>query len=153
MAGSTRQFDYDLGNVVGTMGTFSMGEYAPDGGITIEYDEDTWEKVVGADGVVIRSRSYNQTGKVTLVVPQASRVNNFLGDAYAADLADGSGKFPISIKDGNTGTTHEIAAAWVMKPPAINYKKSVEHFTWVLDTGQINSKFKGADTKYFSFGG
>jgi hypothetical protein len=100
--------------------------------LNVERDEDTWNKVVGADGSVARSKSANKAATLTLTLLQTSPSNDILSALAALDEETGDAEIPIIIKD-NSGTTLVSAPeSWIQKPPAIVYGKEVQNREWVF---------------------
>ncbi len=106
---------------------------------------DSFEKVVGADGEVARSRSANQAGECELILMQTSKSNDDLSVAYNLDRVAGAGIAPILIRDALGSTLYSSADAWVKKPADASFGKGAgEHRTWILDMGQTEVFVGGA---------
>ena len=101
---------YDPQQVVITVDGTAIGGYADGTFISIEREEESFSKVVGADGAAARSKATNRSARITLTLMQTSPSNEFLSMLLARDERNNSGVFAVIVKDkdGNTiatGTT------------------------------------------------
>ena len=112
---------------------FADGEF-----INIERDENTFSKVVGADGEVSRSKSNNRSGALTLTLLQTSASNDVLSAIMIADELTNSGIIPIFVKD-SLGTTNLFAGeGWIQKPPASPFDKEITNREWVIELASVD---------------
>lgn len=119
--------------------------YADGEFINLERDENTFSKVVGADGEVSRAKSNNKAGTLTLTLLQTSASNDILSGIMIADELSNSGIVPVFIKD-SLGTSNLFAGeGWVQKPPAFTGDKEITNREWVIDLAQVEV-FIGGNT-------
>lgn len=128
---------YDVKKVMVLLGGAIVNGFAKDSAIKIEFNSDTWTLSKGADGEAARSKSNDQSAKITLTLMPGSVANTILAQAAAADRATGLGVLPIEITDLTTGTTHTSLGAWVMKSPAVNYQQQVSPKEWILECADL----------------
>ena len=108
----------------------------PDGTfVSYTRDEDTYNKQIGADGVVSRSKTNNRSGVLTLTLQQTSQGNDVLTGFFNLDELSNSGVFVIVIKDV-LGTTILQGSAWIKKPADIVYSKEIEGREWTIDVSE-----------------
>lgn len=119
---------------------FADGEF-----VNVERDEDTFTKVVGADGEVSRSKSNNRSGTLTLTLLQTSASNDILSAIMIADELSNSGIVPVYIKD-TLGTSVLFAGeGWIMKPPAHANDKEITNREWAIQLASVDI-FIGGNT-------
>lgn len=112
---------------------FADGEF-----INVERDENTFSKVVGADGEVSRAKSNNRSGILTLTLLQTSASNDILSAIMIADELTNSGIIPIYIKDSLGTSTLFSGEGWVQKPPAFTADKEIGNREWVIDLASVD---------------
>lgn len=116
-------------------GTKIVTGFAEDSFVSIEPTGDGVTKKVGCDGEVIRSISPDETYAVKIVVFQNSSINGWLEKKLAKDRSNGSGMFPITIKD-NAGTmVFNSKYSWPVKSAARQYGKEAGTREWEIHTG------------------
>lgn len=97
----------------------------------------TWKTVVGSDGTVVRVRSRDATGMVTLTLMQSSPTNDIFSALAALDELSGEGVLPLLIKDLN-GTGLVIASeAWIEGPSELGYGADLENREWKIMCADI----------------
>lgn len=114
---------------------FADGEF-----LTIEQDAPDYEKVVGTDGEVSRSRTNNRAAKIELKLAQTSDGNGFLGALSSVGLlaANGADIGPMLVRDRVSGTCMYTAAnCWISKPPDISYDSKVTMRTWTMECDEL----------------
>lgn len=135
---------YDPHNVQIIMGGFAISGFADGTFISVAYDEDAYNKTVGADGEVSRARSNNQCATVTLTLKQTSNSNDDLSALFEFDKVNDAGIVPLMVKEIGSGRTLMFTqAAWVQRAPDVNYSKDVEDRAWTVATGQISTFIGG----------
>lgn len=92
-------------------------------------------KKVGCDGEIVRSISPDDTYIVKLSVLQTSPTNAWLQRMFAADVENGTGMFPILVKDLSGSTVFKAAQAWPAKPASRGFGKESSNREWELHTG------------------
>jgi hypothetical protein len=127
---------YDPQKVKLSLGGQIASGYADGTFISVERDEDSWSKVVGADGEVSRAKSANTAATLTLTLAQTSPFNDILSALAALDEVSAAGIFPVILKDNGGTTLISSGAGWVKKPPTVVMGKVVEGREWVLDLGK-----------------
>jgi hypothetical protein len=117
---------------------FADGEF-----ISVERAEDSFTKVVGADGEVSRAKSNNKSGMLTLTLQGTALANDILSGIAIADELDNSGVVPVFIKD-TAGTTVLFAAeGWIRRPANYTAAKEITNREWVLDLATIETFIGG----------
>jgi hypothetical protein len=106
--------------------------------VKVEYNEDTWKLVVGADGHWMRIYNPNRSGKVTLTVMQDSPLNSALSGFAKADRATRNSQIPFALEDPQGGTSIVAALAWVVKMPSIEFSDDASNREWVLESGNLD---------------
>lgn len=125
---------YSAKKVTIALGTHMVSGYADDSFVTITPAGDGITMKQGCDGEIIRSISPNDTYTVKLDLLSYSKTNSFLQNMYNHDQKDGSGMFPIVIKDITGGMLFNSEAAWVTKPAERGYGKEANNRSWEIQT-------------------
>lgn len=136
---------YDPLRVAGSFGEVFFDGPADGTFISVEREEDAFSKEVGAGGDVVRVRSRNRSGSVTLTLQASSPANDRLSALLLADEQFGTGIRPIFIKDLNGTTLIHAAAAWIKKAPTVDYGDEGGSREWVFDCAEL-SIFAGGGT-------
>lgn len=132
-------FTYSAEAVEVIVGGFSMSGLADGTFVSIERDEQAYNKITGADGTVSRSRTGNRSGTITLTLQQTSPSNDVLSGLMIADEATDAGVVPCLIKDTSGRTLHYVSAAWVQQMPTQEFGKEISEREWVLDCARIDA--------------
>lgn len=114
---------------------FADGEF-----LTIEQDAPDYEKYVGTDGQVGRSRTNNMSATLKLKLMHTSDGNTFLGAMRTAGLlaANGADIGPLLIRDRVSGTCMYTAAnCWISKPPDISYDREITVREWEMQCDDL----------------
>lgn len=128
---------YNPDEVILTFGPVPLGGYGPGTFITVERDERSFTKMVGADGEVSRTRNKNQSGKVRFRVRQSSATNDILSGYLGADEAGGVGVFPLEVKDLSGTTLLTAANAWIDGVPTAEFGKEEAEREWVIECDKL----------------
>ena len=130
--------EYDPGEVqLSFFGVIPTG-FAEGTMITVERDEKTWTKKVGADGEVARTRVRNSSGKITFTLMSTSSSNLELAALIIADEVSGAGVGPAFVKDNSGNDLHAAAEAWLDGPPPAEYGDESSDREYVLDCADLD---------------
>lgn len=117
-----------------TWGPIIMSSFGDDV-VSIEYPDDLFEVVRGADSEVTRVRKGVEDVQVSVTLKQSSSTNDKLSAAMLADKITGAGVFPLTIADGSGTTLLFADAAFIKKAPTVDFGNSAKDRVWVLHTG------------------
>lgn len=106
--------------------------------MTIDPNGDGVTKKVGCDGEVVRSISPDATYIVKVVVLQQSDTNSFLQNRLSQDRKDGTGTFPVLIKDLKGGMVFSADVAWPVRSASRGYGKESANREWEIHTGEAD---------------
>jgi len=126
---------YNPKKVTISLGNHIVTGFADDSFVTIDPNGDGVTKKVGCDGEIVRSISPDDTYIVKLSVLQTSPTNAWLQRMFAADVENGTGMFPILVKDLSGSTVFKAAQAWPAKPASRGFGKESSNREWELHTG------------------
>ena len=126
---------YDPKQFLVIMGGVPINGFADGTFISIERDEDTFTKTVGADGCVTRSKTNNKAATVTITLLQTSPSNDYLSGLHKLDEEANLGVVDILVKDLNGTTFFYSAVSWVQKPASIENAKEIGEREWTIATG------------------
>jgi len=128
---------YDSRKVLISLGPHSVSEYADGSFITIEAHGEGVQKKVGADGEVTRSIDPDHTATITITVLQQSPTVPFCQDMFGRDRADGSGVFPVLVKDLKGGLVFSAEYAWVQNIPTREFAIESTEREITIDCGDV----------------
>jgi hypothetical protein len=134
---------YDAKKVIITLGGVPIGGYADGSFVEITPTADSFAKKTGADGEVARSRSNDNTHRVTITLQQSSLSNEYLSKVKNADKLTNLGMLPLSITDLSGTTLFFWPQAWVVTDPSWTYAKENTERAWAFDTGQVAAQNEG----------
>lgn len=126
---------YNPKEVTVAFGNHIVSGFADDSFVTIDPNGDGVTKKVGCDGEIVRSISPDDTYIVKVSLLQTSDTNSYLQERLAKDRKDGSGMFPIIVKDLKGGLVFSADAAWAKGPASRGYGKEAGNREWELHTG------------------
>ena len=124
---------YNPKKVTVALGNHMVRGYAEDSFITVEPVGEGVTSQSGADGEVVRSVDPDSRFTVKIVVQQTSSTNAFLMEMRKKDKKDGSGVFPLNIKDIMGGEAFSAEHAWVKNDSSWARGKAVTDREWELE--------------------
>lgn len=124
---------YNPKKVTMALGNHMVRGYSEDSFITIEPVGEGVTSQSGADGEVVRSVDPDNRYTVKIVVQQTSSTNDFLKKMRKKDKKDGTGTFPLNIKDLMGGDAFSAEHAWVKNDAAWGRGKSASDREWELE--------------------
>ncbi|PZQ49755.1 MAG: hypothetical protein DI556_09800 [Rhodovulum sulfidophilum] len=128
---------YDPAEVYITFGGQPITGYADGTFVEIEFDEQQWNKVTGADGHTSRAKTNNYAGTITITLLATSAGNDILNSFWQADRRNNAGVVPISVLDKLGNTKWAAAYAWIRQMPTQGYSKETETREWVIDCAEL----------------
>lgn len=128
---------YDPSGVTLIFGGALITGYAPDSIVKVEWNTPRFALLVGADGEAARSRSRNESARITVRVMPGSTGAMILEAAVIADKAGGAGVLPLLLTDLSTGRSHASEGAWVVNDPDIDYQQEVEPIEFMIETDRL----------------
>lgn len=122
------------------------GGYGEGEVIQIEYDETDFTVKKGADGNVVRSKTYNKLSKVTLTLMQTSSFNAIFSAIRLSDVKgkNGAGVGPVMIRDRGGASLYFASKAWIEGPPKATFGREASHRDWVFVCADMES-FEGGN--------
>lgn len=127
---------YNPKEVVIALGNHIVTGYAEDSFVSVEPLGDGVTSKSGCDGEVVRSIDPNDRYTVKIVVQYGSPTTTYLNDRRKLDKKNGTGAFPILIKDLMGNETFKSDVAWVTKAASFSKGKEAGNKEWTLETGQ-----------------
>lgn len=128
---------YDPADVHITFGGQPIHGFADGTFVEVDFDEDQWNKVTGADAHTARAKTNNYSGSITITLLATSAGNDVLNSFWQADRRANNGVVPISIIDKQGNTRWSATYAWVRKMPLQGFAKEVETREWVIDCAEL----------------
>lgn len=134
---------YDASQVIVTFAGSIISGYADGTFVTVEFDEQQYNKVTGADGLTQRSKTGNYAGSVTITLMNGSASNDVLSVAWNTDRVSNSGKGALLVKDLSGRTLWQAKNAWVRQMPSQGFGKDAENREWVMDCDELAGQAGG----------
>ena len=134
---------YDASQVILTINGVEISGYATDTFISIEREEPSFTKVVGADGTTSRAKSNNRSGTLTLTLSQTSPSNDFLSALLAQDELTNAGVVPLILKDISGESRFFSGTGWVQGMPTVEYAKEISEREWLIDLADMEFNIAG----------
>lgn len=134
---------YDAAQVILTINGVQISGYAADTFISVEREEPSFTKVVGADGTTSRAKSNNRSGTMTITLNQTSASNDYLSALLAQDELTNEGVFPVIVKDISGESRFFSATGWVQGMPTVEYGKEISDREWLIDLANIEFNIAG----------
>lgn len=123
---------YSSKKVIISLGAHMVTGLGEDSFVTIASAGDGVTMKVGCDGEICRSVSPNNCYTIKMDLLQYSPTNSWLQNQHNKDQADGSGTFPIIVKDLTGGLLFASEEAWTTKPAERAYGKEAGTRSWEL---------------------
>ncbi len=130
-------FTYSAKEVQVVVGGVPISGYTDGTFVEISREEDTWSKVVGADGYVTRGKTNNFSGTLTITLKQSSPSNDVLSGFIIADELTSSAIIPILIKDISGTSTYFSAQGWIQSWPNSTFDKAIGDRSWVIALAEL----------------
>jgi len=128
---------YDPKQVSIVVGGRVLTGIGPDTFISVERENDSFTKQVGASGEVGRANNNDRSGTITLTLMQVSPDNDYLSALVAADELNLSGVTNVLVRDANGTTLHESAESWIRKPATSEMARELGTVEWVIDCAEL----------------
>jgi len=126
---------YNSKEVYITLGRHLVTGTGEDSFVTITQNSDGITSSSGCDGEVVRSISPDNTHTINITLLQTSPTNGYLQRMADKDRNDGSGMFPVLIKDMRGGLIFSASDAWVMKQADRQFGREATSRSWAIGTG------------------
>lgn len=136
--------NFDPSRVVLVAAGINIYGFAKGTSIEIEYDEDAFKKETGRDGDMVRVRSHDKGGKVTVTLMASSPCNDLLSARAVLDRKTGLGTGPMLMKDLNKTTVAEAQASWIKKMPKFESGDEASNVVWEFECHDLELYFGGA---------
>ena len=124
--------NYDPDRVVLALFGIPITGYADGTFINVERDTETFTKSIGAQGDVVRVRSRDKSGTITVTLMSSSPANDLLSARMILDEETGLGYGPALVKELNGTTLVKAGNAWIEKPPSVEYGKEDGTREWKI---------------------
>lgn len=128
----SRVTTYNPKKVTCALGNHIVSGFADDSFIAVEFAGDGASYVSGADGEIARSIDPSSVYTLKITLLQASLSNEKLNAFYENDKLNGTGTFPVTIKDILGGDTFTGGIAWVSKPASWERGKEQGNREWEI---------------------
>ncbi|MCA9508965.1 MAG: DUF3277 family protein [Myxococcales bacterium] len=132
---------YDPENYSVIFNAIPIEGFAEDDFIDIEYDSDSYQDEVGADGHVVRYKSSDQRATISFNLMATSPSNKILSAIYNADLKapNGLGVGPILIRDTQGATVFAGTQAWIQKLPKNTLGQKLGTLEWKIRVAKLEA--------------
>lgn len=131
-------YSYDPNGMAMTFGPNIISGFGDGTFITVERASNSWNKKVGTDGVVTRSKSNDKSGTITVVLSQGCEACDTLSALQVADEQNNLGVVPFSLRDTSGRTVVTAAQCWLTKPPTVEFSRESTDRTYVFESNSID---------------
>lgn len=130
---------YDPKQVVIAFGAIPVSGFADGTFLNVEQNEDAFSLQVGTDGEACRSRSNNNSARITFTLMQSSLSNDLLSAQHELDkaLPLGAGAVPLLIKDLSGRSLFTCQKAWIVRYPSAEFGREATGREWVIETDAL----------------
>lgn len=139
---------YDLGEVTANfLGIAIESGFGEGNVITIEKQKDDFVIKEGADGSIVRSKTYSKLYMVKFILLQTAAANALLSAIRQLDIiaTNGAGIGPILIRDRQGLDVFAGTEAFIMGPPkTVTYGQTAADREWTLAVGDGEQFVGGA---------
>jgi len=111
--------------------------YADGTFVEIEFDEQQWNKVTGADALTSRAKTNNYAGSVTITLLATSSGNDVLNSIMQKDRRNNTGVVSLIVKDSGGRTIWSAQHAWIEQIPTQAWSKETEERAWTIATAAL----------------
>ena len=105
--------------------------------VEVEFDEQQWNKVTGADGLTSRAKTNNYAGTITVTLLATSNGNDIMSALWNRDRRNNTGVVNVLIKDATGRTVWSSPQSWVQQMPTQGFSKDTEERAWVIDCANL----------------
>lgn len=132
-------YTFDIKKCIVLVGIARIQGFADGEAVSVELDDDLYQKVTGADGDASRARRHGLAASAKITLMQTSPSNDILMAIAVADRVNNAGVVPFTVKDLLGTTTLFGAYAWVKKTPVVAMGKELTNREWMLDIASIET--------------
>ncbi len=138
---------YDAKQVIVIIGVVPVSGYADGSFVSVENNEDAYTLLVGTDGEATRSRTNNNSSRITLTLQQGSLSNALLSGLHEIDKnsISGAGCFPVLIKDLQGTSMYAAEKAWIVKRPTAEFGREAGSREWIIETDNLALAIDGGN--------
>ncbi len=126
-------YTFDFKKCLILVGPSIIQGFADGEGLSLELDDDLYQKQTGADGDVARARRHGLAANAKLTLMQTSPSNNVLMGYAILDHLSNAGVVPLTVKDLLGQTAIFAPYCWVKKPAPMALGKELTNREWMLD--------------------
>lgn len=131
--------DYDPTQYVMTFAGFEIRGIATGTFLEAERTSDLWTMESGGHGDVVRTKSNDKTGTVTITLLATVASNDDLALQVSIDEETNAGEGELFIKDLNGTTVVDCPEAWIRKVPGISRgTDGTPVYVWIIDCAEFN---------------
>ena len=111
--------------------------------LTIEYENELFTVIQGADGEVARVKNPGALGTINLGLLQTSTFNAVLSALAAVDQLAGTGIVPFVLREGNTVLA--AGECWIERYPTVEYAKEPTAREWLFRVAKFTAFVVGGN--------
>lgn len=113
---------------------FVIGGYQVTGweSITIGRSTNAFIPIRGIRGKNTRVRNTDSSATITIPLLQTSLSNDVLSDIHTQDIALGTGRIELTLKDTGGNSIFSSNEAYILGFPAISYSGGIEYREWKI---------------------
>ncbi len=132
---------YDADQMTVSIAGIPLKGYADGEFLSIAYENNLFDDVVGTDGDTTRSKTNDRRATITINLMQTSDSNDLLSALFNADSAapNGAGIGALLIRDRQGRTVYSASEAWIMQMPPASFDRTATERAWEIRVGELVS--------------
>jgi len=123
---------YNLKEVILTVNGIPVSGFGDGDAVTVEFSEEAWTMVVGADGEVTRSRTNNESGSFQVTLMQTSEANGIFQQWMQQDKLFGRALVGVTLTDTTRGEVIAATQCWIEQTPSREFNRDAGSRVWTI---------------------
>lgn len=130
---------YDADQVVVSIAGIPLSGYADGEFLTISFESNLFDDVVGTDGEVTRSKTNDRRATATVRLMSSSDSNDLLSALYNTDdrAPNGAGIGAFLVEDNQGRSVFSASEAWIQKAPDISFDRTANEREWTIRIARL----------------
>lgn len=128
---------YDPTKVSVVCGGEKIKGFAPGTFVVVERLSEAYRLIKGSEGTHTRSKTHDNTGRITITLLQTSEANQALAGFWDED-EEGRGTFDVEIQDATGGFGIVTGTFWIAQYPRLESGVTDSDREWVLETDNLS---------------
>lgn len=130
---------YDGDQVTVSIAGIPLSGYADGEFLTISFESNLFDDVVGTDGEVTRSKTNDRRATATVKLMQTSDSNDLLSALYNTDdrAPNGAGIGAFLVEDNQGRSIYSASECWIQKAPDVSFDRTATEREWTIRIARL----------------